>query len=100
MQISFCFCKTCIYLNIWENIQIYINMIDTLNITEYSVKCNFILHTVIFMDAVLNISLRKLWKCYVLWFYLFGQGVLNETKGMTNLKSFRNLTNSVMKFEM
>ena len=59
MQISFCFCKACICLNILENIQIYINMIDRLDITdEYSVKCDFILNTVIFMDAVLNISLK------------------------------------------
>ena len=60
MQISFGFCRTCIYSNILENIQIYINMIDRLDITdEYSVKYNFILNTVIFMDAALNISLRK-----------------------------------------
>ena len=60
MQISFCFCKTCIHLNTLENIQIYINMIDRLEITdEYSVKCDFILKTVIFMDAALNISLRN-----------------------------------------
>ena len=62
-------------------------MIDRLDITdEYSVKCDFNLKTVIFMDAALNISLRKFWKCYVLWFYLFGQWVPNETKGMINLK--------------
>ena len=62
-------------------------MIDRPNITdEYSVKCDFILNIDIFMDAVLNISLRKFWKCYVLWFYLFGQGLPNETKGMINLK--------------
>ena len=34
-----------------------------------------------------SVSLRKFWKCNVLWFYLFGQGVLNETKGMINLKT-------------
>ena len=60
MQISFCFCKICICLNILENIQISVNMIDRLDITdEYSVKCDFVLNTVIFMDAALNISLRK-----------------------------------------
>ena len=89
MQISFCFCKTCICLNILENTQIPVNMIDRLDITdEYSVKCDFILNTVIFMDAALNISLRKFWKCCVLWFYLFGQGVPNETKGISNLKCY------------
>ena len=60
MQMSFCFCKISICLKILENIQISVNMIDRLNITdEYSVKCDFILNTVIFIDAALNISLRK-----------------------------------------
>ena len=87
MQISVCFCKTCICLKNLENIQISVNMINRLDITdEYSVKCDFILNTVTFIDAALNISLRKLWKCNVLWFYLFGQGVPNETKGTINLK--------------
>ena len=58
MQISFCFCKTCIYLKMLENM--IVNMIDRLDITdEYSVKCDFILNTVILIDAALNISLRK-----------------------------------------
>ena len=84
MQISFWFCKTWIYLKILENIQSSVNIIDRLDITdEYSVKCDLILNTVILIDAALNISLRK---CNVLWFYLFGQGVPNETKGMINLK--------------
>ena len=62
-------------------------MIDRLDITdEYSVNCDFILNTVIFIDAALNISLRKFWKCNVLSFYLFGQEVPNETKGTNNLK--------------
>ena len=44
MQISFRFCKTCICLKKLENIQISVNMIDRLDITdEYSVKCDFIL---------------------------------------------------------
>ena len=52
MQISFCFCKTCICLKILENIQISVNMIDRLDVTdEYLVKCDFILKTVIFIDA-------------------------------------------------
>ena len=60
MQICFCFCKTCICLKNLENIQISVKMIDRLDITDkYSVKCDFILNTVIFIDAALNISLRK-----------------------------------------
>ena len=60
MQISFCFCKTCICLKILENIQISVNMIDRLDITdEYLGKCDFILNTVISIDAALNNSLRK-----------------------------------------
>ena len=62
-------------------------MIDRLDITdEYSVNCDFMLNTVIFIDAALNISLRKIRKCNVLSFYLFGQGDPNETKGTINLK--------------
>ena len=53
IQISFCF-------TILENIQVSVNMIDRLDITdEYSVNCAFILNTVIFIDAALTISLRK-----------------------------------------
>ena len=59
MQISFCFCKTCNCLKILENIQISVSMIVRLNITdEYLAKCDFILNTVIFIKAALNISLR------------------------------------------
>ena len=59
LQISFCFCKTCICLKILENIQISVKIIDRLDITdEYSVKYVFILNTVIFIDAALTISLR------------------------------------------
>ena len=65
-------------------------MIDRLDIIdEYSVKCDFILNTVTFIDAALNISLfffEKVQTCNVLWFYLFGQAVPNETKGTINLK--------------
>ena len=54
MQISFCFCKTCICLKILENIQISVSMIDRLDISdEYSVKYDFILNTIIFIDAAL-----------------------------------------------
>ena len=60
MPISFCFCKTCICLKILENVQISVSMIDVLDITdEYSLKCDFILNTVIFINTALNISLRK-----------------------------------------
>ena len=60
MQISFCFCKTCTALKILESIQISVNLIDILDITnEFSVKCDFVLNTVIFIDAALNILLRK-----------------------------------------
>ena len=39
MQISFCVCLTCTYLKILENIQISVNMIDRLDITdEYSLN--------------------------------------------------------------
>ena len=52
MQICCCFCKTCICLKNLENIQISVNMIERLDITdEYSVKCDFILNIVIFVDA-------------------------------------------------
>ena len=71
-------------------------MIDRLDITdEYSVKCDFILNTVTFVDAALNISLRKFGKCNVLWFYLLGQGVPNETKGTINLKLGKRLKNKM-----
>ena len=60
MQICFYFCKPCICLKILENIQISVNMIDRLDITDnYPVKCVFILNTLIFAYAALNISLRK-----------------------------------------
>ena len=45
MQISFCFCQNCICLKKLENMQLYVSMIDRLDITdEYSVKCDFILN--------------------------------------------------------
>ena len=46
--------ETCICLKILENIQISVNMIERFDITdEHSVKCDFILNTVIFIDAAL-----------------------------------------------
>ena len=95
MQIHFCFCKTFVTfcMKILENIQISVTMIDKLDITDvYSVKYDFILNTVIFIGAALNISLRKFWKCNVFWFYLFGQGGPNETKGTINLKTKERIT--------
>ena len=63
-------------------------MIDRHDITdEYSVKCDFILNSYFYQRSI-NISLRKFWKYNVLRFYLFGQGVPNETKGTINLKGF------------
>ena len=61
MQISFFgFCKTSVCRKMLENLQISVNMIDRLDITdEYSVNRDLILNTVIFIDAALNISLRK-----------------------------------------
>ena len=70
-------------------------MIDRLDIIdEYSVKCDFILNTVTFIDAALNISLLLLFffflkRCKHVMFYdfiYFGQGVPNETKGTISLK--------------
>ena len=55
MQISVCFCKTCICLKKLENLQISVN-INRLDMTdEYSVKCDFILNTVTLIDAALVI---------------------------------------------
>ena len=55
----FVFCKTCICLKILENIPISVIMIDRLVITDnYSVKC-VILNAVIFIDALLNISIKN-----------------------------------------
>ena len=87
MQISFYFCKTCICLKILENIQISVSMIDRLDIIdEYSVKCEFILKTVIFIDAALNISLRKFWKCNILWFSYLTEGFRMRPKVWSTLK--------------
>ena len=60
MNILFCFRKTCICLKILENMHISVNVIDRLDITdEYSVKCVFVLNTVIFYLRSVNISLGK-----------------------------------------
>ena len=94
MQISFYFCKTCICLKILENIQISVNMIDRLDITdEYSVKCEFILKTVIFIDAALHISLRKFWKCNILWFSYLAEGFRMRPKVWSTLTVDSYLSN-------
>ena len=60
MQISFCFCETCVCRKILEHLQISVNLIDRLDITdEYSVNRELVLNTVIFIDTALNILLRK-----------------------------------------
>ena len=59
-------------------------MIDRLGITdEYSVKCIFILNTVIFIDAALSISLKNE-NVMIYGFIYFSKGP-NETKGAINL---------------
>ena len=73
-------------------------MIGRLVITDNcSLKCVFILNAVIFIDALLNISFKK-WKCNVSWFYLFDQGVPNETKGTINLKTKSGPSNTTVAF--
>ena len=58
-KFRFVFVKLAV-VKILENIQIFVNMIVRLDITdEYLVKCDFILNTVIFINAALNILLRK-----------------------------------------
>ena len=59
--VLFFICKTCICLFYFlENIHISVSMIDRFVITDhYSVKCVFILNAVIFIDALLNISLKN-----------------------------------------
>ena len=75
MKISFRFRKTCLCLKNLETIQISVIMSDRLDITdEYSVKCDFILNTVVFIYAALNISLRKFWKCNVFDFIYLAKG--------------------------
>ena len=63
MQISFCFCKSCICLKIGENIQISVSMIDRLDITdEYSVKCEFILKNSYFYRRSVKYFVKKILK--------------------------------------
>ena len=61
MQVSFCFCKTCICLKILENIKTSVNMIGRLDITdEYSVKCNFILNSYFYRHGVKYVIKKSL----------------------------------------
>ena len=67
MQISFRFCKTCICLKNLENLQMSVNMIDRLDITdESSVKCNFILNTVIFIKYLIK-KILKMFYDFFIW---------------------------------
>ena len=71
LQISFCFCQTCICLKIFENIHIPSNMIERLDITDdYSVKCAFILNTVIFYRRSVKYIIKKILKmqCFMVLF--------------------------------
>ena len=94
MQISVCFCKTCVCLKKLENIQISVNMINRLDITdEYSVKCDFILNTVTFIDAALNISLKN---CENVMFYDF---IYYLVKGFRMKPKVRSTLNDVTFFK-
>ena len=100
MKISFWFCKICLCLKILENIQISVNMIGRLDcISSWSLLI-FLLwyywwilsemwfyleYNYVYWCSV-KYFIRKILKCNVWWFYLFGQGIPNETKGMINLK--------------
>ena len=90
MQISFCFCKTCICLKHLENVQISVNMIDRLDITdgECSVKCGFILNTVIFIAAALNISLRNYINVMVNDFIYLAKGFRMKPKERSTLNIY------------
>ena len=62
IQISICFCKTCICLKVLENIHtcISVNMIDRLVITDkYSVKCVFYLEYSYFYRRKVRYVLQK-----------------------------------------
>ena len=71
MQISFCFCKTCICLKILENIQIPVNMIDRLDIADgFSVKCVFYLEYSCFYRHSVKYFIKKILKmqCFMILF--------------------------------
>ena len=74
-------------MKILENIQISVIMIDRLDITdEYSVKCDFILNTVMFIDAALIFHYENFENVMFYDFIYLAKGVPNETKGTINLK--------------
>ena len=56
-RFRFVFVKFAFVGKVRKYTQISVNMIDRLDTDEHSVKCDFILNTVIFIDAALNISL-------------------------------------------
>ena len=59
LELLFVFVNLRLYENL-KNLQISVNMIDRLDITDrFSVNRDLNLNTVIFIDAALNISLRK-----------------------------------------
>ena len=71
LHFCFCLCKTCICLKILENIHIPVNMIDRLDITDgFSVKCVFILNTVIFYRRSVKYFIKKILKmqCFTILF--------------------------------
>ena len=63
MQISVCFCKTCICLKNLENIQISVNMINRLDITdEYSSEMWFYLEYSYFYRRSVKYFTKKIMK--------------------------------------
>ena len=61
-------------------------MIGRLDITdEYPVKCDFILNTIIFIDAALNISFRKFWNVMFYDFIYLAKGFRMRPKVWSTL---------------
>ena len=62
-NIFFFCCKTCICLKILENVQVCVNMIDRLDITdEYSVNCDFYLEYSYFYRRSVKYFIKKILK--------------------------------------
>ena len=70
-------------------------MIDRLDVTdEYLVKCDFILNTIIFIDAALNISLRKFETLMFLFYFIYlANGFRMRPKVRSSLNSRLRLEN-------
>ena len=89
-------------MKILENIHISVNMIDRLVITDnYSVKCVFILSAVIFVDVLLNISLKKNENVMFYDFIYFAKGFRMRPKvrstlnpGTVSISSSRNVVHA------